>query len=253
VASTVAPGDALRALAPARAQRLEPSDTALPRSSSSAWLPLPDSYAEPGGEEPGRFPYTRGRTARGYLDELWIMGMYSGFATPAETNRRFRELLAAGQTGLSIALDLPTQLGMDSDDPRAEGEVGKVGVPLDTVDDLLTLLDGVPFDRLRQVRTTANAIGPIFVGMFEAALAELGVDPDSFRLMLQNDPLKEYLARGTYIFPPAPSLQLAVDVVEHFANERPRWEPIEFCGYHIRDAGGSAVDEVAIASANGLA
>ena len=187
-----------------------------------------------------------------YLDDLWVMGMYSGFATPAETNKRFRKLLAAGQTGLSIALDLPTQLGMDSDHPMAEGEVGKVGVPLDTVDDLIVLLDGVPFDRVRQVRTTANAIGPIFAAMFQVALDELGVDSKSFRVIVQNDPLKEYLARGTYIFPPAPAVKLAVDVIEHFAETRPSWEPIEFCGYHIRDAGATAVSEVAIATLNGI-
>src|SRR5258707_9772957 len=155
------------------------------------------------------------------------MGMYSGYGTPSETNARFRRLLEAGQTGLSIALDLPTQMGLDSDDPRADGEVGKVGTPLDTVDDLLALLDGLPLERVRQMRTTANAIGPIFAAFALVALEELGVDPASLRVMLQNDPLKEYTARGTYIFPPRASLQLAVDVVEHFASAVPHWEPIE--------------------------
>jgi methylmalonyl-CoA mutase N-terminal domain/subunit len=221
------------------------------RRSSSAQIPLAPWYG--GGEQPGSYPYTRGRSTAGYLDDLWVMGMYSGYGTPSETNARFRRLLEAGQTGLSIALDLPTQMGLDSDDPLADGEVGKVGTPLDTVDDLVTLLDGLPLDRVRQMRTTANAIGPIFAAFAIVALEELGVDPTSLRVMLQNDPLKEYTARGTYVFPPRASLQLAVDVVEHFASAVPHWEPIEFCGYHIRDAGATAVEEVAIATANGMA
>ncbi len=223
------------------------------RTSSSARLELPVVYAVEGGERPGVYPFTRGRSARGYLDELWVMGQYSGFGTPRETNARFRRLLEAGQTGLSIALDLPTQMGFDSDALLAAGEVGKVGVPIDSVEDLLVLLEGLPLERVRQVRTSANAIGPIFAAFMLVALEELGVEPQSFRLMLQNDPLKEFSARGTFIFPPGPSLRLAVDVIEHFAAELPRWEPIEFCGYHIRDAGGTAVQEVAIATANGIA
>jgi methylmalonyl-CoA mutase N-terminal domain/subunit len=221
------------------------------RSSSSARVPLEPWYGT--DEEPGSYPYTRGRSPAGYLDELWVMGMYSGYGTPSETNARFRRLLEAGQTGLSIALDLPTQMGLDSDDPRADGEVGKVGTPLDTVDDLLALLDGLPLDRVRQMRTTANAIGPIFAAFALVALEELGVDPHALRVMLQNDPLKEFTARGTFIFPPHASLVLAVDVVEYFAANVPHWEPIEFCGYHIRDAGATAVQEVAIATANGMA
>ena len=220
--------------------------------STSADLALPATYVKPGGEAPGAYPFSRGRTAGMYHDALWVMGQYSGFATPQETNARFRELIEAGQTGLSIALDLPTQLGMDSDGPLATGEVGKVGVPIDTLEDVLALLDGVPLERVRQVRTTANAIGPIFCAMFEAALDELGVDPDSVRLIIQNDPLKEYLARGTYIFPPAQAVHLAVDVIEYVWTVRRTWEPIQFCGYHIRDAGGSAIHEVTAATVNGL-
>ncbi len=223
------------------------------RRSSSAGLGLPAFYAHEGGETPGAYPFTRNRTERGYLDEFWVMGQYSGFATPEETNARFKRLLEAGQTGLSIALDLPTQMGLDSDAPLASGEVGKVGVPLDTVEDLIAVLDGLPFERVRQMRTSANAIGPIFAAFMLVALEELGVDPKSFRLMLQNDPLKEFSARGTFVFPPGPALRLAVDVMEYFAAELPYWEPIEFCGYHMRDAGGTAVQEVAIATANGIA
>jgi methylmalonyl-CoA mutase N-terminal domain/subunit len=230
----------------------EPAAAEIPsvERSTSAGIPLALWY---GDEAPGTFPFTRGRSATGYADGLWVMGMYSGYGTPSETNARFRRLLEAGQTGLSVALDLPTQMGLDSDHPLADGEVGKVGTPLDTVDDLIQLLDGLPLDRVLQMRTTANAIGPIFAAFVLVALDELGVDPASLRLMLQNDPLKEFCARGTFIFPPEPSLKLAVDVIEHFAEELPHWEPIEFCGYHIRDAGGTAIDEVAIATANGIA
>ena len=217
------------------------------RGSTSAAIPLADYY---GSEAPGEYPYTRGRTAEGYIDSLWVMGMYSGYGTPKETNQRFRQLLEAGQTGLSIALDLPTQMGLDSDDPRADGEVGKVGTPIDTVDDLLALLDGLPLERVRQMRTTANAIAPVFAAFVLVAMEELGIDPASLRLMLQNDPLKEFTARGTFIYPPKASLMLAVDVIEYFARELPHWEPIEFCGYHIRDAGATAVQEVAIATAS---
>lgn len=223
------------------------------RASSSARLPLPAWYGDEASEVPGAYPFTRGVTSRGYLDRLWVMGQYSGYSSPAETNVRFKELLSAGQTGLAVALDLPTQMGLDSDDPRSAGEVGRVGLPISTVDDLLAVLDGLPFEQIRQIRTSANAIGPIFTAFFSVAIEEMGVDPKTFRLMLQNDPLKEFSARGTFIFPPGPSVKLAVDVIEHFAQKFPRWEPIEFCGYHVRDAGGTAVQEVAVATANGTA
>jgi methylmalonyl-CoA mutase N-terminal domain/subunit len=225
------------------------------RTSTSAGVPLANWYPAAGQpiEHPGTYPFTRGTTARGYLDQPWVMGMYSGYASAAETNKRFKNLLAAGQSGFSIAMDLPTQIGIDPDHPLAAGEVGKVGVSLASVEDMLTLLDGVPLDRVRQMRTTANAIGPIFAALLLVALEELGADPHTFRLLLQNDPLKEFSARGTYIFPPRASVRFAVDVVEYFAQHFPTWEPIEFCGYHLRDAGGTAVQEVAIATANGLA
>lgn len=220
---------------------------------SSSRIPLPSCFAAANGERPGEFPFSRGLTARGYLDEPWVMGMYSGYASPKETNARFKTLLNAGQTGLSIALDLPTQIGVDSDDPLALGEVGKVGVPLNTVEDMLTLLDGLPVDQIRQMRSTANAIGPIFTALAVVALQELKINPKSFRLFLQNDPLKEFPARGTWIFPPAASLHLAVDVIEYFAEHHKNWQPIQFCGYHVRDAGGTVVQEVAVAIVNGIA
>lgn len=222
---------------------------------SSARLPLPLFYAgqESNAERPGAFPFSRGVSARGYHDDLWVMGMYSGYASPKETNARFKKLLNAGQTGLSIALDLPTQIGLDSDHPEAISEVGKVGVPLNSVEDMLTLLDGLPIENIRQMRSSANAIGPIFAAFVLVALEEMGVDPRSFRLFLQNDPLKEFSARGTWIFPPEASVRFAVDVIEYFADQHPNWEPIQFCGYHIRDAGGTVIQEVAVSAANGIA
>ena len=190
------------------------------RKAASSGIDLPLYYGG-GTLRPGAFPFTRGITERMYHDQLWVMGMYSGYASPKETNARFRKLLTAGQTGLSIALDLPTQIGVDSDHPLAEGEIGKVGVPLNSVEDMLALLDGLPLDKVRQMRSTANAIGPIFAAFVLVALEELGIDPGVFRLFVQNDPLKEFSARGTWIFPPAPSMRFAVDVIEYFAKHHP--------------------------------
>lgn len=222
------------------------------KHSSSAKIPLKEYYSG-NGDDPGEFPFTRGRSERGYHEELWVMGMYSGYSSPKETNLRFKKLLESGQTGLSIALDLPTQIGLDSDHSDAMTEVGKVGVPINSVDDMLLLLEGLPIEQIRQIRTSANAIGPIFAAFMLVALEELGIDPGRFRLFLQNDPLKEFSARGTWIFPPEQSLKFAVDVVEYFSEHLPNWEPIQFCGYHIRDAGGTAVQEVAYSAANGIA
>jgi methylmalonyl-CoA mutase N-terminal domain/subunit len=201
---------------------------------------------------PGEPPFTRGVAAGMYRERLWVMGQYSGQATPKETNRRIRSLLASGQRGFSVALDLPTQNGLDSDHPLARGEVGRVGVPIDTLADMEDLLEGIPLDKVAQVRTTANAIGPIAVALFAAAAESHGFAPGDFRVLLQNDVLKEYLARGTYVFPPRPALRFSVDVVEYCARELPTWEPIEFCGYHVRDSGATAVQELAIALANGI-
>jgi methylmalonyl-CoA mutase, N-terminal domain len=202
---------------------------------------------------PGVAPFTRGIKPGMYREGLWVMGMYSGRASPKETNERIRNLISAGGSGFSVALDLPTQLGLDADDPRSRGEVGRVGVPISSIADMIELLDGVPFEQVSQIRTTANAIGPIAVALFVAAAEELGVSPKSFKVMLQNDVLKEYIARNTYIFPFRKGRDFSVDVIEYCARELPHWEPIEFCGYHIRDAGSTAVQEVAIAVANGIA
>jgi methylmalonyl-CoA mutase N-terminal domain/subunit len=202
--------------------------------------------------EPGQPPYTRGREADLYGDELWVMGQYSGFTSARATNERFKQLLEKGQTGFSVALDLPTQMGLDSDHLLSDGEVGKVGVPLNTLHDMETLLDGIELSRIRQIRTTANAIGPIVAAMVIVTAEKQGIDPNSFRMMFQNDPLKEYVARGTYIFPPEYGVRFAVDLVEYCARNLPRWEPIEFCGYHIRDSGCDPHEELGVTVANGL-
>lgn len=200
---------------------------------------------------PGSFPFTRGITPTMYRGGPWVMGMYSGRASPKATNQRIKDLLATGSKGFSVALDLPTQNGLDSDHPLAEGEVGKVGVPIDTIHDMVDLLEGIPLDKVSQIRTTANAIGPLAVALFVAAAERNGFRPQDFKVLLQNDVLKEYLARGTYVFPPRAGLEFSVDVIEYCAEHLPHWETIEFCGYHIRDAGSSAVQELAIALSNG--
>lgn len=201
---------------------------------------------------PGEEPFTRGRRPAGYREKLWVMGQYSGLSTPAETNRRIRNLVAGGQSGFSIALDLPTQNGYDSDHPMAAGEVGRVGVPIDTVQDMIDLLDGIDLSAITQVRTTANAIGPIAIALFVVAAEMKGSSPRNFKVMLQNDVLKEYIARGTFIFPPEKGLKFSVDAVEYCARHLPHWEPIEFCGYHIRDTGATAIQELGIAFGNGI-
>jgi methylmalonyl-CoA mutase N-terminal domain/subunit len=211
---------------------------------------LSADYAPDGHEHPGEFPYTRGISAE---PAPWIMGQYAGFGTAAETNERFRALLDAGVTGFSVALDLPTQMGIDSDDPRAAGEVGKVGVAIDSLADIEVLMEEIPLERITQVRTTANAIGYIWAAMFIALAEQRGVDPNEFGMFIQNDVLKEYIARGTQIFPPEPSLRLAVDVLEHVANHIPRWVPLAVSGYHIREAGSDPAQEIAFTFANAAA
>jgi methylmalonyl-CoA mutase N-terminal domain/subunit len=201
-------------------------------------------------ETAGEFPYTRGITAD---PQPWIMGQYAGFGTPAQSNKRYRQLLDAGVTGFSVALDLPTQLGLDSDDPRAVGEVGRVGVAIDSLDDITTLLDGIPLEQITQVRTTANSIGYVWAALFGALARQRGVDPNAFGLFIQNDVLKEYIARGTQIFPPGPSLRLAVDTIEHCVRTTPRWVPLAMSGYHIAEAGGDAAQELGYTFANAIA
>jgi methylmalonyl-CoA mutase N-terminal domain/subunit len=202
---------------------------------------------------PGSFPFTRGIDPVMYRDTFWIMGQYSGFGSAEEANQRLKYLLSQGQTGFAIALDLPTQLGINSDHPMAMGEVGKVGVAVNSLRDMEALLEGIPLDRILQVRTTANAIGPIMIAFLLAVAEKHGTSPDAFGVLIQNEPLKEFISRGTYIFPPEPSLKLATDVIEYCSRNLERWNPIQVCGYHLREAGSTASQEVAFAVANALA
>jgi methylmalonyl-CoA mutase N-terminal domain/subunit len=203
--------------------------------------------------DPGFFPFVRGIETNMYRNTPWIMGQYGGYGTAEDTNQRYKHLIAQGASGISIALDLPTQIGYDSDHPLAQGEVGRVGVAIDSLKDMELLFDGIPIEKLRQIRTTANAIGPIFVALFLALAEKRGLSPRSFSGYLQNDILKEYVARGTYIFPPKQSLKLCTDVIEFCSVHLPSWVPINFCGYHMRDAGCTAVQEIAFTLANGIA
>jgi methylmalonyl-CoA mutase N-terminal domain/subunit len=199
--------------------------------------------------DPGSFPYTRGVQANMYRGRLWTMRQYAGFGTAAETNTRFRQLLEAGQTGLSVAFDLPTQMGIDSDSPRAVGEVGRVGVAIDTVDDMHTLLEGIPLDSV-STSMTINATAATLLAMYVVVAEERGFARSKLSGTIQNDILKEYLARGTYIYPPGPSLRLITDTFRFCAAEVPQWNPISISGYHIREAGATAVQELAFTLSN---
>ncbi|MGH8794816.1 MAG: acyl-CoA mutase large subunit family protein [Stackebrandtia sp.] len=201
-------------------------------------------------ETPGEFPYTRGISA---TPRPWVMGQYAGFATASQSNLRFKELLDAGQTGFSVALDLPTQLGLDSDDPRAAGEVGRVGVAIDSLADVETLMDGIPLERIAQVRTTANSIGFVWAALCLALARKRGVAPGQFGVFIQNDVLKEYMARGTQIFPPGAALELTVDTMEHLARHVPSWVPLAMSGYHIAESGGDGPTEIGYTFANAVA
>src|SRR6059058_1841815 len=201
--------------------------------------------------DPGAFPFTRGVQPTMYRGRLWTMRQYAGFGTAAETNQRFRHLLDAGQTGLSVAFDLPTQMGIDSDDPRAVGEVGRVGVAIDTVDDMHVLLEGIPLDRV-STSMTINATASTLLAMYVVAAEERGITRDKISGTIQNDILKEYIARGTYIYPPQESLALSADVFWSCAEEVPNWNPISISGYHIREAGATAVQELAFTFANAM-
>jgi methylmalonyl-CoA mutase N-terminal domain/subunit len=200
---------------------------------------------------PGAFPFTRGIHPTMYRGKLWTMRQYAGFGTAEETNARFHHLLAAGQTGLSVAFDLPTQMGYDSDHPMAEGEVGRVGVAIDTVDDLERLFHGIPLDRV-STSMTINATAGILLAMYVVVGDEQGVPRARLQGTIQNDILKEYVARGTYIYPPEPSLRLIADIFRYCAAAGMSVNPISVSGYHMREAGATAVQEVAFTLANGL-
>ena len=203
-------------------------------------------------ELPGKFPYTRGIHATGYRGRLWTMRQYAGFGTAKETNERFRYLLSEGQNGLSVAFDLPTQIGYDSDDSMATGEVGKVGVAIDSVEDMDALFDQVPLDKV-STSMTINAPASILLAMYIATGANQGVTQEKLKGTIQNDILKEYIARGTYIFPPKHSMRLTTDVFEYCAEKVPNWNTISVSGYHIREAGCTAEQELAFTIANGIA
>ena len=201
---------------------------------------------------PGTFPFTRGIHPEMYRSRLWTMRQYAGYGSAAETNRRFRYLLDHGQTGLSVAFDLPTQIGYDSDDPMALGEVGRVGVPIDTVADMELLLDGIPLDEV-STSMTINATAAILLCLYETVARRRGIDPHRLRGTIQNDILKEYIARGTYIYPPVASMRLVTDTFAYCQNELPLWNTISISGYHMREAGATAVQEIAFTIANAIA
>ena len=208
-----------------------------------------DVTAEPGA--PGEFPFTRGLYPGGYRERLWTMRQYAGFGTATESNRRFRYLLDQGTTGLSVAFDLPTQIGYDSDDPHSLGEVGRVGVAIDSLEDMELLFDGIPLDRV-STSMTINSTAAILLALYIAVARRRGIAEDSLKGTIQNDILKEYIARGTWIFPPGPSLRLVTDVFAYCAERVPRWNTISISGYHIREAGATAPQEIAFTLANGL-
>ena len=201
---------------------------------------------------PGAYPLTRGIYPTMYRGRLWTMRQYGGYAGAEESNRRYRYLLGQGQTGLSVAFDLPTQMGYDSDHPMAEAEVGKVGVAIDSLADMEVLFDGIPLDRV-STSMTINATASILLCMYIAVAERQGVPPERIDGTIQNDILKEYIARGTYIYPPAPSMRLVTDVCAYCARHLPRWNPISISGYHIREAGATAVQEVAFTLGNAIA
>lgn len=200
----------------------------------------------------GEYPFTRGIQPTMYRGRVWSMRQYSGFATAEESNRRFKYLLEQGQTGLSIAFDLPTQIGYDSDHPLSQGEVGKVGVAIDSLADMEVLLDGIPLDKV-STSMTINATAAILLAMYIAVAEKQGIKPAALRGTIQNDVLKEYVARGTYIFPPQPSMRLITNIFEYCSREVPQWNSISVGAYHLREAGSTAVQEVAFAFAIAIA
>jgi methylmalonyl-CoA mutase, N-terminal domain len=201
---------------------------------------------------PGEYPFTRGPYTTMYRGRPWTIRQYAGFGSAEETNERFRYLLDRGQTGLSIAFDLPTQLGYDSDDPLAAGEVGRTGVAIDSIEDMRIVLQGIPLDRV-STSMTINAPASLLLLLYELVAEEQGVGGSELRGTVQNDILKEYIARGNYIFPPRPSMRLTTDLFAYCAERLPRWNTISISGYHIREAGSTAVQEVAFTLANGIA
>jgi methylmalonyl-CoA mutase N-terminal domain/subunit len=201
---------------------------------------------------PGEFPYTRGVHAEMYRKQLWTMRQYAGYASAKETNERYRYLLSKGTTGLSMAFDLPTQLGLDSDNPRCLGEVGRTGVAIDTIDDMRMVFDGIPLDQV-STSMTINAPAAVLLMLYELVAEEQGVDSKLLRGTTQNDVLKEYIARGNYIYPPEPTMRLTTDIFAYCAENIPKWNTVSISGYHFREKGCSAVQEVAFTLCSGIA
>ena len=219
---------------------------------STSGIPLQNFYGPADGSQPGEFPFTNGVYPNMYRGRLWTMRQYAGFASAEESNRRYRYLLDQGVMGLSVAFDLPTQTGYDSDHPLAEGEVGKVGVPVTSLADMEVLLEGIPLDKV-SISMTINSTASILTAFLIAVAENQGVSPKQLRGTIQNDILKEYIARGTYIFPPQPSMRLITDIFGYCSNEMPRWNTISISGYHIREAGATAAQELAFTLADGIA
>ncbi len=226
----------------------KPGRPNLPAETSSS-IPIEPFYGSP---RPGEFPFTRGIQPEGYRERFWTMRQYAGFGSARESNRRYRYLLEQGQTGLSVAFDLPTQMGYDSDDPAARGEVGKVGVAIASIEDMRVLTEGLPLDRV-SISMTINSTAAILLALYLAVARERGVRWDALSGTVQNDLLKEYVARGTYIFPPRASLKITTDIFAFCGAEVPRWNTISISGYHIREAGSTAVQEVAFTLSNAIA
>ncbi len=220
----------------------------LPETTTSG-IPIQPFYGEPA---PGTYPFTRGISEDGYRGRFWTMRQYAGYGSARESNRRYRYLLEQGQTGLSVAFDLPTQMGYDSDDPAARGEVGKVGVAISTIEDMRILTEGLPLDRV-SISMTINSTAAILLALTLAVARERGLAWKDLSGTVQNDLLKEYIARGTYIFPPRASLKITTDIFAFCGTEVPRWNTISISGYHIREAGSTAVQEVAFTLANAIA
>src|SRR5512136_324485 len=228
-------------------------DTASGREIERLYLPEPDAlarYTDAVGF-PGEYPFTRGVQPTMYRGRLWTMRQYAGYGTAEESNRRYKYLLDQGTTGLSVAFDLPTQIGYDSDDPMAAGEVGRVGVAIDTLADMETLFDGIPLDKV-STSMTINATAAILLAMYIAVAERQGVEAHRLDGTIQNDILKEYVARGTYIFPPKPSLRLIADVFAYCTRHVPRWNTISISGYHIREAGATAGQEIGFTLADAI-
>src|SRR3990170_1152488 len=226
------------------------TDSRIPVKKTYDSRDVPSSWTRSLGR-PGEYPYTRGIYPGMYRSRLWTMRQYTGFGSARETNRRFKYLISHGETGLSTAFDLPTQLGLDSDNPRAAGEVGRVGVAISSIDDMRRLFDGIDLGKV-STSMTINATAPILLSLYGVVGIEQGVPQRVLRGTTQNDILKEYIARKTYIYPPEASLSLAVDLIEYCAGHMPRWHPISISGYHIRESGASAVQELAFSFSNAI-